>query len=190
MNKDPKQEVDEELRFHLEQRTHDYLARGMSPEAAREAAAHLSRTHARSSPPSGKGWQPPFRKVTAPSARRSLHTRRRLSGSTCPKCSSACARCSSAPHCLLIVAVNVAILVYARTATRFGEIAVRTALGATRGRVITQLFVEALVLSIAAAALGLALLVIAFGMFRDYLKDWPDGPIGGLTGSSLVCRRR
>ncbi len=77
---------------------------------------------------------------------------------------------------LLIVAVNVAILVYARTATRFGEIAVRTALGATRGRVITQLFVEALVLSMAAAALGLTLLVIAFGMFRDYLKDWPDRP--------------
>ena len=39
MNRDPKQEVDEELRFHLEQRTRDYLARGMSPEAAREAAA-------------------------------------------------------------------------------------------------------------------------------------------------------
>jgi predicted permease len=77
---------------------------------------------------------------------------------------------------LLIVAVNVAILVYARTATRFGEIAVRTALGATRGRVVTQLFVEGLVLSIAAAALGLALLIVAFGMFRDYLKDWPDRP--------------
>jgi predicted permease len=77
---------------------------------------------------------------------------------------------------LLIVAVNVAILVYARTATRFGEIAVRTALGATRGRVITQLFVEALVLSVAAAAMGLTLLVIALGMFRDYLKDWPDRP--------------
>ena len=77
---------------------------------------------------------------------------------------------------LLIVAVNVAILVYARTATRFGEIAVRTALGASRGRVVMQLFVEALVLSIAGAALGLTLLVIAFGMFRDYLKDWPDRP--------------
>jgi predicted permease len=77
---------------------------------------------------------------------------------------------------LLIVAVNVAILVYARTATRFGEIAVRTGLGATRGRVITQLFVEALVLSLTAAAAGLTILVIAFGMFRDYLRDWPDRP--------------
>ena len=52
----------------------------------------------------------------------------------------------------------------------------RTALGATRGRVIAQLFVEALVLSMAAAALGLTMLVIAFGLFRDYLKDWPDRP--------------
>ena len=77
---------------------------------------------------------------------------------------------------LLVVAVNVAVLVYARTATRFGEIAVRTALGASRGRVITQLFVEALVLSTAAAALGLTLLVIAFGQFRNYLKHWPDRP--------------
>ena len=77
---------------------------------------------------------------------------------------------------LLIVAVNVAVLVYARTATRFGEITVRTALGATRGRVIMQLFVEALVLSLSAAALGLTLLVIALRMFRDYLKDWPDRP--------------
>ena len=36
---DPKDEVAEELRFHLEQRTRDYIARGMSPEAARQAAA-------------------------------------------------------------------------------------------------------------------------------------------------------
>ena len=77
---------------------------------------------------------------------------------------------------LLIVAINVAVLVYARTATRFGEITVRTALGATRGRVIMQLFVEALVLSLSAAALGLTLLVVALGKFRAYLKDWPDRP--------------
>ena len=58
---------------------------------------------------------------------------------------------------LVAVAVNVAILVYARTATRAGEIAVRTALGASRARVVTQLFVEALVLSLTAAAVGLAI---------------------------------
>ena len=56
----------------------------------------------------------------------------------------------------LIVAVNVSVLVYARTATRQREIAVRTALGASRRRIVGQLFIEALVLSAAASAAGIA----------------------------------
>lgn len=58
---------------------------------------------------------------------------------------------------LIIVALNVAVLLYARTATRRGEITVRTALGASRSRIVAQLFVEALVLSLPPALLGLAL---------------------------------
>ena len=58
---------------------------------------------------------------------------------------------------LIIVAVNVGILVYARTATRYGELVVRTALGASRGRIVGQLFLEALVLSVVATAFGLLL---------------------------------
>jgi predicted permease len=58
---------------------------------------------------------------------------------------------------LVVVALNVAILLYARTATRRGEIAVRSALGASRARIVSQLFVEALVLALAPACLGLAL---------------------------------
>lgn len=58
---------------------------------------------------------------------------------------------------LVVISVNVGILVYARTATRQGEIAVRSALGASRRRIVVQLFVEALVLSTAAAALGLGI---------------------------------
>jgi predicted permease len=58
---------------------------------------------------------------------------------------------------LIVIAFNVAILLYARTATRRGEIAVRTALGASRGRIVSQLFIEALVLSLVPALLGLAL---------------------------------
>ncbi len=53
---------------------------------------------------------------------------------------------------LAIICVNVAILVYARTATRQGEIAVRGALGASRRRIVAQLFVEALILAGIAAA--------------------------------------
>jgi predicted permease len=63
---------------------------------------------------------------------------------------------------LAIVCVNVAILVYARTATREGEIAVRTALGASRARIVSQLFLEALVLAGAAAVVGLG--VVAAGL--------------------------
>jgi predicted permease len=56
---------------------------------------------------------------------------------------------------LVVVCVNVAILVYARTATRLGEIAVRAALGAGRRRIVAQLFVEALMLSGLAAGAGI-----------------------------------
>ena len=58
---------------------------------------------------------------------------------------------------LVLVAANVAVLVYARTATRTGEIAVRTALGASRRRVIAQLFTEGLVLAVVSAAVGLTI---------------------------------
>lgn len=61
---------------------------------------------------------------------------------------------------LVIVCVNVAILVYARTATRHAEIAVRSALGASRRRIVGQLFVEALVLTAVAAACGLLLTAV------------------------------
>jgi predicted permease len=56
---------------------------------------------------------------------------------------------------LVLIGINFAVLIYARTAMRTGEIAVRTALGASRARVVTQLFAEALVLSSLAAAIGL-----------------------------------
>jgi len=56
---------------------------------------------------------------------------------------------------LLIVCGNVGTLLLARTATRSAEISIRTALGASRVRVVVQLFVEALVLALAATGLGL-----------------------------------
>jgi putative ABC transport system permease protein len=57
---------------------------------------------------------------------------------------------------LVIACTTVGTLVYARTATRESEIAMRTALGASRRRIVAQLFVEALVLASAAALVGLA----------------------------------
>jgi putative ABC transport system permease protein len=58
---------------------------------------------------------------------------------------------------VVVVGINVATLVYARTATRHTEILVRSALGASRRRIVAQLFAEALVLSSVSAGLGLVI---------------------------------
>lgn len=78
---------------------------------------------------------------------------------------------------LVLICVNVAILVYARTATRQGEIAVRGALGASRRRIIAQLFVEALMLAGVSAAIGIGLTAVALrqieGAMRTLVGRWP-----------------
>jgi hypothetical protein len=60
---------------------------------------------------------------------------------------------------MLIVCANLSNLLLARTAARQKEIAIRTALGAGRGRLLAQMLTEGIVLSCSGAVVGFALAV-------------------------------
>jgi putative ABC transport system permease protein len=86
-----------------------------------------------------------------------------------------------------IVCANVGTLVFARTATRGWEITVRSALGASRGRIIGQLFTEAFVLASIGTIVGLILAKVAlrYGLTMlagtDGLPFWIDDGVSWRT---------
>jgi putative ABC transport system permease protein len=68
---------------------------------------------------------------------------------------------------LVLICGNVALLMFARATTRENEILVRTALGAGRGRIVAQLFIEALVLAVIAGVAGSIAATVAWGRIFD-----------------------
>jgi predicted permease len=79
---------------------------------------------------------------------------------------------------LLIACVNVAALMLGQVEGRASELAVRSALGATRGRITQQLVIEALLLGLLAAAIGAGAATLGFRVLAQAL------PIGAWAESS------
>jgi putative ABC transport system permease protein len=77
---------------------------------------------------------------------------------------------------LLPPCANIAILNYARIVTRQQEFAARHALGGSRARIVWQLFIEALVLTAAAAGVALLILRVVSVVVAGRLQNIPGGP--------------
>ncbi|HEX9938692.1 MAG TPA: ABC transporter permease [Longimicrobium sp.] len=71
---------------------------------------------------------------------------------------------------LLIACANVANLLLSQAAMRAKEVGIRTAMGASRGRIIVQFLTEPLVMAVVAAVLGVAMAFQGVKLFNDAIE--------------------
>ena len=83
---------------------------------------------------------------------------------------------------LILICGNVGLLLFARAASREADLVVRTALGASRGRIVAQMFAEALVLGGLAAIVGVIAADVA-------LRNWGMGFLEANMGNASLLVR-
>jgi putative ABC transport system permease protein len=75
---------------------------------------------------------------------------------------------------MLIACLNLSNLLIARASERKKEISIRTALGAGRGRIVSQLMTESLMIAAASGSLGLAMTIGFLKLFELYGSGYPN----------------
>ena len=93
----------------------------------------------------------------------------------------------AATGCLLLIAcLNIANLLVARSASRRKELAIRTALGGSRGRLIRERVTEAVLLSLAGGALGIGFAQVALQWLVHLRPDLPRAEAIHLDGIAIL----
>ncbi|HSY80975.1 MAG TPA: ABC transporter permease [Gemmatimonadaceae bacterium] len=128
------------------------LKRGATPEGAQRELEVIAGRLAKAYPATNKGWSA----LTIP-------LQDQLLGNVRP---ALMALLAAAACVLLIGAANLANLFLVRYLARERELAVRSALGATRGRLMRELMAEALTLGVGAGTLGIGLAVVGVRALR------------------------
>jgi putative ABC transport system permease protein len=153
------------LAFQPDERTRDFhwlrvvgrLKPGVSIEQARAEMRGIGDRIAKDFPVSNKGWNVTVdlfaERMVAPQLRQSLYVLMAAVGAV-----------------LLIGCANIANLLLARSTGRERELAIRSSIGAGRGRLIQQFLTESLVLSLFGAMLGLA---IGYGLIAGLTALMP-----------------
>jgi putative ABC transport system permease protein len=145
--------------LHVDSRTVGRLRKGVDSARAVTLMANVGARLAAVYPAEQKGWLPamfPLQREIIGNARPALVT-----------------LAAAAVAVLLLVCANIAGLLFARLTARARELAVRSALGASRRRLIGQLLTESLVLSMIGGIIGTALALLLVAM----AKKLPPGRI-------------